>query len=184
MLTQAVSQRCRALVHAAQGRQGKPLSAVPPDGYSSNGRSGVLEATMQFRILGPLEALEEGVAVDLGSQEDRMVLAVLLLDQGALVPTDLLAGALWGHDLPADANARIAAAVERLRTLLGDAVVLRQHSRGYRLAVAPEGVDRRLFLDAAAATRSALEQRDWAAMVSNAEAGLALWRGPLLDGLE
>src|SRR5947209_5235467 len=139
---------------------------------------------MLFRILGPLEAIDGGAEVDLGPREDRVVLAVLLLERGSVVPTDLLAGAVWGHELPADASIRIADAIGRLRAVLGDDAVLHEHAGGFRLDVPDEDVDRTAFLDAAAAARSALERRDWQEMVTCADAGLALWRGPLLAGIE
>ena len=34
---------------------------------------------MEFRILGPLEVIEDGQALDLGGQKQRALLAVLLL---------------------------------------------------------------------------------------------------------
>ena len=40
---------------------------------------------MDFRILGPLEVLEDGRALDLGGQKQRALLAVLLLEANRVV---------------------------------------------------------------------------------------------------
>jgi hypothetical protein len=45
---------------------------------------------MDFRILGPLEALEEGRAVALGGSKQRALLAVFLLHANEALSTDRL----------------------------------------------------------------------------------------------
>jgi DNA-binding SARP family transcriptional activator len=51
---------------------------------------------MEYRILGPLEALADGTLVKLGGSRPRAVLAVLLLHSGQVVSTSrLIDGRLW-----------------------------------------------------------------------------------------
>jgi hypothetical protein len=51
---------------------------------------------MDFHILGPLEALDEGRAVALGGNKQRALLAVLLLHANKTLSTDRLIDELWG----------------------------------------------------------------------------------------
>ena len=52
---------------------------------------------IEFRILGPLEALENDRALALGGPKVRALLAVLLLHRGEVVSSDRLIDALWGE---------------------------------------------------------------------------------------
>src|SRR5690348_9288131 len=139
---------------------------------------------MRFAILGPLEVRDDLGDVDLGDREHRLVLAALLLHAGDPVPLEHLAGALWGPDLPTRASEQVLEVVADLNRMLGGSASLRRTASGIRLDAASDDVDRSRFLTAAASARGALERRDWTAVVRDAEAGLALWRGPLLEGLD
>ena len=55
---------------------------------------------MEFRILGPLEVLSNGEALDLGGQKQRALLAVLLLHANEVVSSDRLIEALWEDEPP------------------------------------------------------------------------------------
>ena len=57
---------------------------------------------MDFRILGPLEVLDEGREVALGGASQRALLAVLLLHANETLSTDRLIDELWGSAPPAD----------------------------------------------------------------------------------
>ena len=52
---------------------------------------------MEFRILGPLEAWDEGRELSLG-RKPRALLAVLLLHANEVVPADRLIDELWAED--------------------------------------------------------------------------------------
>jgi DNA-binding SARP family transcriptional activator len=70
---------------------------------------------VEFRILGPLEAVDAGKALPLGSRKQRALLALLLLAEGEVVSRDRLIEELWRGDPPAMAEASLLAYVSRLR---------------------------------------------------------------------
>jgi DNA-binding SARP family transcriptional activator/class 3 adenylate cyclase len=120
---------------------------------------------MEFRILGPLEALEDGCGLDLGAQKHRALLAVLLLDANRVVSTDRLIDALWEDEPPDTAQKALQVYVSQLRKLVGRDRLERK-APGYVLHVDPEELD----LDRFTRLRAEGRLRD----------ALALWRGPPL----
>ena len=58
---------------------------------------------MEFRILGPLEAVVEGRAVELKAAKPRALLAILLLHANEPVSSDRLIEDLWAGRPPATA---------------------------------------------------------------------------------
>src|SRR5207248_3325344 len=74
---------------------------------------------MEFRILGPLEVLSDGQALDLGGQKQRALLALLLLEANRPVSRDRLIAALWEEEPTATAQKAIQVYVSQLRKLLG-----------------------------------------------------------------
>ena len=58
---------------------------------------------MEFRILGPLEAYDEGGQLALQGAKQRALLAVLLLHANEVVSADRLIDELWGESPPASA---------------------------------------------------------------------------------
>ena len=120
---------------------------------------------IEFRILGPLEAQEDGRAVPLRGTRQRALVAVLVLRAGETVATDGLVELLWGEAPPASAVKAISVRVAELRKVLSGVIVTRPG--GYALEDAPEQLELRRFEALAAAGRQAL----------------ALWRGPALADL-
>ena len=78
----------------------------------------------EFRILGPLEVVEDGRPVALGGPRQRAVLAYLLLRAGRPVPTEQIVDELWGQEPPPTAVASLQNAVSALRKLLGPETVV------------------------------------------------------------
>jgi DNA-binding SARP family transcriptional activator len=75
---------------------------------------------MEFRILGPLEVLDdEGRTVALGGSKQRALLALLLLHRGETLGTERLIDELWGERPPATAAKSVQVHVSRLRKALG-----------------------------------------------------------------
>ena len=57
---------------------------------------------IEYRLLGRLEVLRDGVPVDLGSQRQRALLALLLANAGTVLSTDRILDELWGDAGAAD----------------------------------------------------------------------------------
>ena len=122
---------------------------------------------MDFRLLGPLEVVENGAAIDVGSAKPRALLAVLLLNANRVVSRDDLVDALWGERAPGTAQKALQVYVSQLRKSLGRERILTR-AVGYQLCVEPGELD--------------LEQ--FTQLVENQKFGeaLRLWRGsPLAD---
>jgi len=141
--------------------------------------------SIDFRLLGPLEAVRDGVAVDLGGPKQRAVLAVLALDVGRVVPADAIVEAVWGAGRPPSVTAGLQAYVSNLRRVLreGPAAPIVRRPPGYVLDVPADRTDVARFRAGADAARAAVAARDWAGAVAAADPALALWRGPLLPEL-
>ena len=130
-----------------------------------------------MRMLGPLEALVEGVSVPLGGPKQRALLAVLLLNANDVVPRDVLIDELWGGTPPPAAAAFVQNCVFRLRKEIGKDT-LETQTPGYRLRIDPDSVDARRFERLVREARR-LPARERAAALREA---LELWRGtPLSD---
>src|SRR5438034_907611 len=117
---------------------------------------------MEFRILGPLEVLADGRAVELGGQKQRGLLAILLLEGKRVVATDRLIDALWEEEPPETALKALQVYVSQLRKVLGKER-LQTKAPGYLLRVEEGELDLERF-------RQLHEER------RHAEA-LSLWRG-------
>ena len=73
---------------------------------------------MNFRILGPLEVLDEGRALSVGGSKQRALLALLVLHANEPLSTDRLIDALWAERPPATAAKTVQVHVSRLRKAL------------------------------------------------------------------
>src|SRR5512132_1219291 len=58
---------------------------------------------IEFRVLGPLEAVHDGRIVELGPTKQKALLALLLLHPGRTVAVGRIVDELWGDDPPASA---------------------------------------------------------------------------------
>jgi DNA-binding SARP family transcriptional activator len=134
---------------------------------------------VEFRVLGPLEVLEEGRPLDLGAPRQRALFAFLLLHANEVVSTDRIAEALWPGQIPPSATKAIHVYVSTLRKALGSARdVLETRGVGYMLRVAPGELDLHEFERLLARSRD----EDAGARMATLHAALALWRGaPLAD---
>lgn len=135
-------------------------------------------AVIEFRILGPIEALEaDGTPLPLGGQKQRALLALLLLRANHVVSTEFIVDALWGEHPPRTATTSLQNSISALRKLLGPGV-LETRAPGYRLVADTETIDLGRFERLAREAR-ALEPEQRAARLREA---LALWRGdPLAE---
>ncbi|HYN53045.1 MAG TPA: BTAD domain-containing putative transcriptional regulator [Thermoleophilaceae bacterium] len=139
---------------------------------------------MDFRILGPLEVLDEGHPLALGGSKQRALLGVLLVHANEALSNDRLIDELWGEHPPATSAKSLQVRVSRLRKALGNGsdgvLVTREH--GYELRLDPECVDAYRFERLVAEGRRDLVAGRPERARPVLEAALSLWRGaPLAD---
>lgn len=163
---------------------------APLDANDATVRSG-----FEFRLLGPVEVLRDGAVRTVGSANQRLVLAALLLEPNQVVPVERLISMLWGEEPPATARTIVQSCVSHLRRLLttpaGDTPAddtpaddpdpprLTTRAPGYVLHVDPGCIDlhrARALIDQAHGLQ--LEERS-----RSLSAALHLWRGPVLADL-
>src|SRR5262245_2314895 len=137
---------------------------------------------LKFRMLGPLEVLEDGTSVELGGLKQRAVLAILLSRRGEVVPITRLIDEVWGDDPPSSASNLIQGYVSGLRKRLGKDVIATRGT-GYVVAPSDGAVDLREFERYAAIGSEALEQGRSSEAATAFGSALALWRGPALSDL-
>ncbi|GAB2736811.1 AfsR/SARP family transcriptional regulator [Streptomyces bullii] len=131
----------------------------------------------------PRDAYGDCVVRTVRSPKVRALLAALLLDAGRVVSVESLKDALWGGAPPASAHASLHNHVARLRRLLDDPERLRTMPTGYLLRVAEGELDVHVFDTHVTVARAAHAGHDWARVVHECAAALALWRGAPLAGL-
>ena len=141
----------------------------------------------EFRILGPLQVLVDGVERPVQGEKLQALLGRLLLDPNRPVSTERLIDDLWGEHAPATARQSLHAHVTRLRRLLAagddEPSPLVNDARGYALHVDEERLDAARFRGLVASAREERRAgRDTVAGGLYREA-LGLWRGPVLDGV-
>ena len=134
---------------------------------------------LEFRILGPLEVLDEGTPVPLGGRNQRALLTLLLLRANEPVSSERLVNELWGEHPPRTATTSLQNAVSQLRKLLGPGLL---HTRpaGYLLELDGSQLDLTRFERLAREART-LGPPERAKALRQA---LALWRGPALADSE
>ena len=133
----------------------------------------------EFRLLGPLEALIDGIPVNLAAAKPRALLALLLLHRNRVVPTEKLIDELWGDEPPARATKTLQVYVSQLRKELGPERLLTR-APGYELRVAKDELDVDRFEKLAAEARERLAAGDAAGAVEGMRRALDLWRGRAL----
>jgi DNA-binding SARP family transcriptional activator len=107
---------------------------------------------LRFAVLGPVRAWRGDAELELGSPQQRAVLAALLLAEGRQVSLSALIDALWGADVPRSAVGTVRTYVSRLRQSLGaDAVrgvrdVIGSVGDGYRVQLGSATLDLDVFL--------------------------------------
>jgi predicted ATPase/DNA-binding SARP family transcriptional activator len=127
---------------------------------------------MDFRILGPLEVLDEGRVVPVGGAKPRALLAALLLRAGEVVSADRLIDELWGEEPPDTATNALQVYVSQLRKALG-ADVVKRRGAGYAVEIDRAELDLARFEDLVAEARTLTP----AAASERLRTALALWRG-------
>jgi DNA-binding SARP family transcriptional activator len=142
---------------------------------------------VEFRVLGPLEVLTDGLRLDLGGQRQQIVLASLTLEPGRVVSVGRLMTAVYGERLPGSARAQVQICVSALRRLLAahgrpDAIATRH--QGYALEIPGDEVDLLRYDELVNAARAAGRTGAKEEAITAYRQALRMWRGAALDGLD
>ncbi|MFJ6392443.1 BTAD domain-containing putative transcriptional regulator [Streptomyces sp. NPDC091972] len=138
---------------------------------------------MRLAILGPVRAWRRDEEIDLGSPQQRGLLALLLLREGRSVETEAILDALWGEEGPRGARGTIRTYVYRLRPILGDVATIESTGSGYRLTVRDGQVDLSRFRELIAQAHTARGAGASARAADLLRQALGTWQGPALSGV-
>lgn len=133
--------------------------------------------TMEFRILGPVEARRDGTVLPLAGSKIHTVLTALLLARGRVVSDGRLSEFLWGWAPPTTMKAQIYTYVSRLRKQFADDIEIARCQPGYVLAAGDSWVDSVEYDRLDRLGREALEARHFDKASTLLAAALELWRG-------
>src|SRR5205814_6873583 len=104
-------------------RRSLPRLRPPPAGSArraSPSRADYPAAMTEFRLLGPLEVVDDaGADVPLPAGKPRGLLARLLLDAGRVVAVETLVEGLWPEPVPPSAYKVLQVHVSQLRKIVG-----------------------------------------------------------------
>jgi basic membrane lipoprotein Med (substrate-binding protein (PBP1-ABC) superfamily)/DNA-binding SARP family transcriptional activator len=141
---------------------------------------------MEYHVLGPLEVLDGDAPVDVGSRQQRALLALLLLHANRVVSTERILESFWPDD-PEGKERTLWVYISRLRSVLEPGreararnTVLITRDHGYSLQVDPESIDAHRFEQNVERGRALVMDSPAAASEDLREA-LALWRGTAFE---
>jgi predicted ATPase/DNA-binding SARP family transcriptional activator/Tfp pilus assembly protein PilF len=137
---------------------------------------------VQFRILGPIEAVLDGESAALGAPKQRGLLALLLVNRRRVMTAEQLIDGLWGEAPPASALQSLQVYVHGLRRALG-AERIETAGRGYRVVVGEDELDLDRFERTLERGRAALEASRPDDAADDLREALAVWRGSALADL-
>ncbi|SMD26534.1 AfsR/SARP family transcriptional regulator [Kibdelosporangium aridum] len=145
---------------------------------------------MRFAVLGPLEVVDDGVAVPIRNARLRAALGMLLLNANHVVTTEWLVASWWNDGPPPTARKMVHKTMADVRTMLlrasrdsSETPAVVATERGYVLRVAPELIDLPHFLALARRARTALATGATSQTVGALREALAMSRGPVLADL-
>ena len=139
---------------------------------------------VEFRVLGPLEVVDRGRRLAVGTAKQQALLAVLVLHANEVVSRERLVDELWGERPPVTAAKAVQVYVSQLRKALaanGSAIATR--GDGYVLEVPPECVDATRFERLVAEGQALMRAGEHKEAVRSLREALGLWRGRPLAGL-
>ncbi|MGY0068746.1 AfsR/SARP family transcriptional regulator [Streptomyces sp. QTS137] len=147
--------------------------------------------SVRFAVLGPVRAWRGTRELDLGSPQQRVVLALLLLRRGRPVPLGELLDAVWGERPPAAAVSVLRTYVSRLRKVLepgrdpaaGQPRVIVSVGDGYVLRIPDDALDLAVFQHRVARAKKSRAAGDPSGAAELLHAALGGWQGAALAGL-
>lgn len=139
-----------------------------------------VSTSLEFRILGPVDVVKDGVVTTLDGSKQCTVLAALLLADGRVLSDSRLSYLLWGDSPPTTVSAQIYTYVSRLRKYLGPQVDICRRPPGYTMDIGALRFDLLEFEQFARRGRETLGHGHYADAAELLAAALACWRGPAL----
>jgi DNA-binding SARP family transcriptional activator len=146
--------------------------------------------SLRFAVLGPVRAWRGERELDLGSPQQRVVLAILLLRRGRLVTLAEFVDALWGEEPPTAAVSVLRTYVSRLRKVLesgrddsASPRVIVSAADGYLVRVPDDALDLNVFEQRVARARQLRAAGDLSAAADLLHAALDGWDATPLAGL-
>jgi DNA-binding SARP family transcriptional activator len=137
---------------------------------------------LEFRLLGPLEVVDDNGPIRLGGPRQRATLAILLLNANRVVPIERLADELYAGRPPVSAVTQVHRQVSELRRALDSPDAIETRPPGYLLRLRDEALDLAHFERLTGEAERA-RGRDDAAAAALLDEALGLWRGPPLADL-
>jgi DNA-binding SARP family transcriptional activator/tetratricopeptide (TPR) repeat protein len=150
----------------------------------------VYEDSVRFAVLGPIRAWLGEQELDLGSPQQRAVLAALLLRRGRPVPLAELLDAVWGEEQPAASVSVLRTYVSRLRKVLeperGAAeapLLVVSVGDGYLVRLPEDALDLAVFEQRVTEAKRLRAAGELSAAADLLHAALGGWQGAALAGL-
>ena len=134
---------------------------------------------VEFRVLGPVEALHDGARLALGGPKQKAVLALLVATARRPVSVDALIGGVYGDDASPGSRRTIHTYVSNLRGQVGD--IIRRSGDGYVLEC--DNIDSREFEELYRKGVDTLAE-DPGSSAIQLRSALALWRGHAYGDVE
>jgi DNA-binding SARP family transcriptional activator len=142
---------------------------------------------VRFEVLGPVRGFAGEAELQLGSPQQRGVLAMLLLARGRQVSLHSLIDGLWGADVPRAGAGTVRTYISRLRRHLAASAdrgeLIESIGDGYLVPQGAAALDLDQFEEAMSKARIACQCQDTARAVSVLRYALGLWRGVALAGV-
>ena len=145
------------------------------------------DSAWRFSVLGPVRGWGPHGELDLGSPQQRELLALLVLRPGRAAMAEELIDALWGGHAPKGALSTIRTYASRLRRALGgmdDSIgLISSVAGGYALTVDPSAVDALAFEAGQSVAAGLRADGDLIGAARRLREALELWQGEPLAGL-
>jgi DNA-binding SARP family transcriptional activator len=135
---------------------------------------------VQFEVLGPVRGWHGDTELDLGSPQQRAVLAMLLLARGRQVSLGTLIDGLWEGDVPRSAAGTVRTYISRLRRRVNS---IESIGDGYLLRLGSATLDLDEFERWLSEARTARDRHGPAGGARLLRDALGLWRGIALAGI-
>lgn len=144
---------------------------------------------LRVTLLGPVTAVTEQHAIDVGSPRQCALFTVLAMNAGRVVSREDLIDAVWGASPPVTVESSVYTYVARLRRSLEPDRPLRapsgllvNHGSGYSLQIPRSDVDAHTFGEHLTRAANLHSRANYRAALVEVDAALGMWKGPPLDG--